>query len=55
VSSAIVSARDARQAAANAEALYGDIPDSVFAELTAITDELIPHVPFEDTLYNYRP
>ena len=54
VSSVVVSARDARQAVANAEALYGEIPDSVWAELTAISADVNEHIPFDDTLYNYR-
>ncbi|MBX3080547.1 MAG: aldo/keto reductase [Anaerolineae bacterium] len=55
VSSVVVSARNAQQANANADALYGDIPDDVFAELTAVSDAVNPHIPFADTLYNYNP
>lgn len=55
VTAVLVSARNAKQAAANAQALDGSIDESVFAELTAISDRAMPHVPDEGNPYGYHP
>lgn len=55
VTSVLVSARDGQQAILNAAALDGDIPDSVFAELTALSDRAMGGIPDEGNPYNYHP
>jgi aryl-alcohol dehydrogenase-like predicted oxidoreductase len=55
MTSVLVGARNARQAASNAQALEGDIPDSVFDELTAISDRVMKHIPDEGNPYAYHP
>jgi aryl-alcohol dehydrogenase-like predicted oxidoreductase len=55
VACVLVGARDARQAAYNAQVLEGDVPDSVFDELTAISDRVIPLIPDVGNPYNYYP
>ena len=55
VTAVLVSARDARQAAANAQALEGDIPASVFEALTAVSDQVVQKIPDEGNPFGYHP
>ncbi|MCC7209764.1 MAG: aldo/keto reductase [Anaerolineae bacterium] len=55
VTSVIVGARNAQQAAANAAALDGQVTDDVFAEMTRISDEVMRALPDEDNPYDYHP
>jgi aryl-alcohol dehydrogenase-like predicted oxidoreductase len=55
VTSVLVGARDSRQAASNAQALEGAIPDSVFDEMNAISDRLMQHIPDQGNPYAYYP
>jgi aryl-alcohol dehydrogenase-like predicted oxidoreductase len=55
ITSALVGARDAVQARQNAEALVGDIPTEVFQRMTAISDQVIKHIPNTGNVYLYYP
>jgi myo-inositol catabolism protein IolS len=55
ITSSLVGARDAAQARENAEALSGDIPSAVFERMTAISDQVIQHVPDTGNVYLYYP
>ena len=55
VTSVLVSARNADQATFNAQSLDGSIPDSVFDELTAISDRAVHVIPDEGNPYDYHP
>lgn len=55
VSAVVVGAKDAEQAAANTAILSGEIPDSVFDDLTAISDAAIGQIPDEGNPYGYHP
>ena len=55
VTSVLVSARNPQQAVSNAQSLEGDIPESVFAELTAISDRAVRIIPDEGNPYGYHP
>lgn len=55
VTSAIVGARTREQAEAAARALAGAIPAEVFDRMTAISDEIVRHVPDEGNLFNHHP
>ena len=52
---ALIGARNRAQADANAAALEGDIPPEIFARMTAISDEIVRHVPNEGNLFNHHP
>ena len=54
ITAVVFGGRNAAQAAANAEALEGEIPDDVFARMTAISDEIVRHMPHENNLFG-RP
>jgi len=51
----IFGARNRAQSEANAQALAGAIPDSVFDRMTAISDEIVKHVPNAGNLFNHYP
>ncbi len=51
----IFGARNREQAEANVQALAGVIPDSVFDRMTAISDEIVAHVPNVGNLFNHYP
>ena len=55
VTSVLAGARDARQAASNAESLDGEIADSMFDELTGISDRLIRQIPNTVNPYDHHP
>src|SRR5258708_30048152 len=55
INSAVVSARNPQQLTENVEALYGEIPDSVFERLTAISDQAMTHIPNTGNVYRYYP
>lgn len=55
LTSVLVGARDARQAASNAQALQGEIPDHVFDALSAISDRVMQHIPDEGNPYAHHP
>jgi aryl-alcohol dehydrogenase-like predicted oxidoreductase len=55
VTSVLVGARNTRQAESNAQALDGAIPDSVFDELTAISDGLMQRIPDIGNPYGHHP
>jgi aryl-alcohol dehydrogenase-like predicted oxidoreductase len=55
VTSVIAGARNREQAEANIAALAGAIPQSVLDELTAISDEVVRHVPDVGNLFNHYP
>ncbi|MCC6804557.1 MAG: aldo/keto reductase, partial [Anaerolineae bacterium] len=55
VTAVLVSARNTQQAAANAQALDESIDESVFAELTTISDRAMQYVPDEGNPYGYHP
>jgi len=54
ITAVVFGGRNAAQAAANAGALAGDIPDDVFTRMTAISDEVVRHMPHENNLFG-RP
>ncbi|MDQ0474746.1 aldo/keto reductase [Labrys wisconsinensis] len=55
IRSVVVGARNRAQSEANAAALSGAIPSSVFERMTAISDEIVRHVPNEGNLFNHHP
>ena len=55
ITSSLVGARNAAQARQNAEALNGDIPASVFERMSAISDQVIQHIPNTGNVYLYYP
>jgi aryl-alcohol dehydrogenase-like predicted oxidoreductase len=55
ISCALIGARNRAQAEANALALNGAIPAEVLARMTAISDEIVAHVPDEGNLFNRKP
>jgi aryl-alcohol dehydrogenase-like predicted oxidoreductase len=55
ITSSLVGARDATQARQNAEALAGEIPDSVFERMTSISDSVMKNVPNTGNVYGYYP
>ncbi|MGL4968531.1 MAG: aldo/keto reductase [Inquilinus sp.] len=55
ITSVVVGARNRAQSEANAAALSGAIPSSVFERMTAISDEIVRHVPNEGNLFNHHP
>lgn len=55
VAAVVVGARNREQSEANAAALSGAIPASVFDRMTAISDEIVRHVPDEGNLFDYHP
>ena len=55
VTSVLVSAKNPRQARANASALEGEIPNSILDELTAISDRAMQLVPDEGNPFGYHP
>lgn len=55
VTSVLVSAKNRAQALSNIEALNGDIPASVFDELTTISERAMQHIPDEGNPFGYHP
>lgn len=55
VTAVLVSAKNQTQALSNIEALSGEIPASVFDELTAISDRAVQHIPDEGNPFGYHP
>lgn len=55
ITSVLVGARNAQQSLSNAEALEGDIPESVFDALTVISDRVMQHVPDAGNPYDHHP
>lgn len=51
ITAVVFGGRNAAQAAANATALAGDIPDDVFTRMTAISDDIVRHMPRENNLF----
>lgn len=54
VTTVIVGARNAAQADANTGALAGAIPPEAFARMTAISNEIVAHVPNEGNLFGRK-
>lgn len=55
IDTAVVGARMPAQVADNANALTGDLPADLFAQMTAISDETIQHIPDTGNQYRYYP
>ena len=55
ITSVVVGARNKAQAEANVQALAGAIPAEIFDRMTAISDEIVRHVPNEGNLFNHHP
>jgi aryl-alcohol dehydrogenase-like predicted oxidoreductase len=51
----IFGARNHAQSEANAQALAGAIPNAAFERMTAISDEIVKHVPNVGNLFNHHP
>ena len=51
----IFGARNRAQSEANAQALAGAIPSAAFERMTAISDEIVKHVPNVGNLFNHYP
>lgn len=54
ITSVVIGARNREQSAANAGALAGAVPEAVFKRMTAISDEVMAHMPHESNLFNRR-
>jgi aryl-alcohol dehydrogenase-like predicted oxidoreductase len=55
ITAVIFGGRNAGQAAANAGALQGGIADEVFTRMTAISDDIVRHMPHENNLFGRKP
>lgn len=55
ITAVIAGARNRAQVEANCQALDGDIPDAVFARMTAISDGIVRHIPDEGNVFNHHP
>lgn len=55
ITSVLVSAKNPTQALANATTLSAEIPESVFAELTAISEKVKNKIPDEGNPFGYHP
>lgn len=55
ISAVVVGARTPQQVQENWQALTGEIPESVFAAMTAISDEVMPAIPDTGNPYRYNP
>lgn len=55
IDTAVVGARTPAQTEDNAHALAGDLPATLFARMTAISDEVIRHIPDTGNQYRYYP
>lgn len=55
VHSVVVGARNPDQVAINVAALEPTIPAEMFGRLTAISDEIMAHVPDAGNLFNHYP
>ena len=55
VVSVLLGARSAQQAAQNAAAYAKPVSDEALAELTAISDEVIPHIPDTGNIFQFYP
>ncbi|MBZ0295519.1 MAG: aldo/keto reductase [Anaerolineae bacterium] len=55
VTSVLVSAKNEKQALANAQVLQIDIADQVLDELTAVSDQVRQHIPDEGNPFGYHP
>jgi aryl-alcohol dehydrogenase-like predicted oxidoreductase len=55
VTTVLVGARRADQVRRNAAAVEGEIPTSVFERMTAVSDDVIKHVPDTGNIFRYYP
>lgn len=55
ISTAVVGARNPEQVARNAEALTGEIDQSIFDRMTEVGDEVMNHVPDVGNMYRHYP
>jgi myo-inositol catabolism protein IolS len=55
ITSVLVGAREAQQMRDNAAALEGDVPAEVLAQMTAISEETLPHIPDTGNLFRFYP
>lgn len=55
ITAVLVGARNRLQSEANAGALAGAISDDIFERMTAISDEIVTHVPDVGNLFNHYP
>lgn len=55
IDTAVVGARTPTQVQDNAQALIGDLPATLFAQMTVISDEVIRHIPDTGNQYRYYP
>jgi myo-inositol catabolism protein IolS len=55
ITSVLIGARNAAQAQANVAALAGAVDGDVFDRMTAISDEIVAHVPDEGNLFGHNP
>ena len=55
ISTAVVGARLPEQVAQNAAALAGEIPQAIFDQMTAISDEVMRHIPDTGNPYRHYP
>lgn len=55
IHTAVVGAKKPEQVKDNLAALEGDIAPEIFAKMTAISNEVIKHIPNLDNMYDYHP
>lgn len=55
IDTAVVGARTPAQVQDNANALAGDLPAALFSQMTAISNEVIQHIPDTGNQYRYYP
>lgn len=55
ISTALVGARNGEQMRANAAALDGEVPEDIFTRMTAITNEVMSHIPDVGNIFRFYP
>lgn len=55
ITSVLVGARNDKQLHTNVEAMAGEIDESIFERMTAISDQVAEHIPARDNLWDYKP
>lgn len=55
ITSALVGARNEQQMRDNAAALEGVVPEDIFTRMTAITDEVMSHIPDVGNIFRFYP
>ena len=55
IMSVLAGSRNAEQVADNVQSLTGEIPQEIFGQMTAVSDELLPKLPDERNVFRWNP